>query len=357
MGLFAKLLKRKGQMRPRRMGMLSGLAGLKDRMRPRRNMMFGGGRQLNPFLVVNNLPRKDGFLPPISKLPPQPGGNRAFLDRLIDQPIDANIGPIVGGGLNPILGGSDYMPKVNPGMTQPIDVGGPVDPAPGMGPIMTQPIANPGQPQPIDSGPKPIDYSGYLDFYKNPPVPGRVAAPVPPSTSKPLPVMPGALSMSTGGGVNVGDLAVSAARGAYKAKTAPLQLAATVSNVIAPNTKLSRGLSKLATPFAAGGEADSSEFPDLSGDGKITQKDILMGRGVIKMQEGGDPALVDNDADFRNAQNALMNYRNFYASQPTGFQQFLPNPDDLYGDDQMSGDIDMMLQDLDSPEKKARTLR
>ena len=37
-------------------------------------------------------------------------------------------------------------------MTQPIDVGGPVDPAPGMGPIMTQPIANPGQPQPIDSG-------------------------------------------------------------------------------------------------------------------------------------------------------------------------------------------------------------
>ena len=71
------------------------------------------------------------------------------------------------------------------------------------------------------------------------------------------------------------------------------------------------------------------------------------------MQEGGDPALVDNDADFRNAQNALMNYRNFYASQPTGFQQFLPNPDDLYGDDQMSGDIDMMLQDLDSPEKKS----
>ena len=104
MGLFAKLLKRKGQMRPRRMGMLSGLAGLKDRMRPRRNMMFGGRRQLNPFLVMNNLPRKDGFLPPISKLPPQPGGNKAFLDRLIDQPIDANIGPIVGGGLNPILG-------------------------------------------------------------------------------------------------------------------------------------------------------------------------------------------------------------------------------------------------------------
>ena len=29
--------------------------------------------------------------------------------------------------------------------------------------------------------------------------------------------------------------------------------------------------------FGGGGAA----FPDLSGDGKVTQKDILMGRGVI----------------------------------------------------------------------------
>ena len=28
-------------------------------------------------------------------------------------------------------------------------------------------------------------------------------------------------------------------------------------------------------------------FPDLSGDGKVTQKDILMGKGVIKMKKGG----------------------------------------------------------------------
>ena len=41
-----------------------------------------------------------------------------------------------------------------------------------------------------------------------------------------------------------------------------------------------------------GGEAS---FPDLSGDGKVTQKDILMGRGVIKKAEGGeiDMALQD----------------------------------------------------------------
>ena len=37
--------------------------------------------------------------------------------------------------------------------------------------------------------------------------------------------------------------------------------------------------------FAKGGAA----FPDLSGDGQVTQKDILMGRGVIPMREGGSP--------------------------------------------------------------------
>ena len=36
---------------------------------------------------------------------------------------------------------------------------------------------------------------------------------------------------------------------------------------------------------AKGGEAE--KFPDLSGDGKVTQKDILIGRGVIQKQEGG----------------------------------------------------------------------
>ena len=36
--------------------------------------------------------------------------------------------------------------------------------------------------------------------------------------------------------------------------------------------------------MANGGEA---KFPDFSGDGKITQKDILMGRGVIKKAKGG----------------------------------------------------------------------
>ena len=34
----------------------------------------------------------------------------------------------------------------------------------------------------------------------------------------------------------------------------------------------------------------SAKFPDLSGDGKVTQKDILMGRGVIKRKNGGAAA-------------------------------------------------------------------
>ena len=34
-------------------------------------------------------------------------------------------------------------------------------------------------------------------------------------------------------------------------------------------------------------KANGGAFPDLSGDGKITQKDILMGRGVIKKKLGG----------------------------------------------------------------------
>ena len=34
-------------------------------------------------------------------------------------------------------------------------------------------------------------------------------------------------------------------------------------------------------------EDGQGKFPDLSGDGEVTMKDILMGRGVIKKAEGG----------------------------------------------------------------------
>jgi len=45
----------------------------------------------------------------------------------------------------------------------------------------------------------------------------------------------------------------------------------------------SRALDKSRTRFNKGGEA----FPDLSGDGEVTQKDILIGKGVIKKAKGG----------------------------------------------------------------------
>ena len=31
----------------------------------------------------------------------------------------------------------------------------------------------------------------------------------------------------------------------------------------------------------------AKKFPDLTGDGKVTQKDILIGKGVIKKKDGG----------------------------------------------------------------------
>ncbi len=43
---------------------------------------------------------------------------------------------------------------------------------------------------------------------------------------------------------------------------------------------------RMPTGMKLGGTA-SKKFPDLSGDGKVTQKDILMGKGVIKKQAGG----------------------------------------------------------------------
>jgi hypothetical protein len=64
---------------------------------------------------------------------------------------------------------------------------------------------------------------------------------------------------------------------------------------------------------AAGGGA--SKFPDLSGDGKVTQKDILIGRGVIEKQEGGgigsmmpaeDMAMMPQEGLDPLAQDVLM---------------------------------------------------
>ena len=48
----------------------------------------------------------------------------------------------------------------------------------------------------------------------------------------------------------------------------------------------SRALDKSRTRFNTGDVA-TKKFPDLSGDGEVTQKDILIGKGVIKKAYGG----------------------------------------------------------------------
>jgi hypothetical protein len=47
--------------------------------------------------------------------------------------------------------------------------------------------------------------------------------------------------------------------------------------------KYNSGESKLGLrqPIKTGGPAKKSKFPDHSGDGKITKKDILMAKGII----------------------------------------------------------------------------
>ena len=38
----------------------------------------------------------------------------------------------------------------------------------------------------------------------------------------------------------------------------------------------------------------ASKFPDLTGDGKVTQKDILKGRGVEGMKKGGSAKWIQS---------------------------------------------------------------
>tara|TARA_Y100000114_G_scaffold77094_1_gene70812 strand:- start:779 stop:1687 length:909 start_codon:yes stop_codon:yes gene_type:complete len=295
MGLFSKLLKRRKQMMPSRTGMLRrlrGLGSLKNRMRPARPIFFGGNRSLFPFSSISNLPRRDMPLPP-------------NLDVVTDEPIrDLDIMPR-----------DAVMPKRPPQI--------------GVAPDMTR---------------------------------GNAAL-LPPDIA-PLPPKPMM-------GVNMGM----------------------------PNFMSAGQPPKMVLGMKNGGDADKSDFPDLSGDGKITKKDILIGRGVIEMNMGGDPAdeqaralmseedrMMANmsipgidmpsgsDADMMNYQNAIMNYRRFYEGQPINIQQMLPAPEaiisdpskflgvmqqddirSLLGEDsrEIAADIDMMLQDLNNPEKKS----
>jgi len=98
--------------------------------------------------------------------------------------------------------------------------------------------------------------------------------------------------------------------------------------------------------LAEGGPANKSDFPDLSGDGKVTQKDILIGRGVIEKQEGG--AIVPEEA----AGQVQM------ASEAEGQQVGLDYVADTLGGIDQAEDIESMINAIrgnDMPIEARRT--
>ena len=54
-----------------------------------------------------------------------------------------------------------------------------------------------------------------------------------------------------------------------------------------PYTKKGKAAAKKAKLKMRGGGEVTTGFPDLTGDGKVTRKDILKGRGVQSMMGGG----------------------------------------------------------------------
>jgi hypothetical protein len=67
----------------------------------------------------------------------------------------------------------------------------------------------------------------------------------------------------------------------------------------------------------SGGKAKKKSFPDMSGDGKVTKKDILIAKGVIKkpagpkgMKKGGSTSDTHVTKDGRTVKKGLYYYMN-----------------------------------------------
>jgi hypothetical protein len=81
--------------------------------------------------------------------------------------------------------------------------------------------------------------------------------------------------MKRGGSAGgVGNFAKGAARKAYQAKTAPLQVASRLAQRIAPDSLVAGGLRKAASPFKKGGLA-------IKGQGKAFLKSNGMKKGGL----------------------------------------------------------------------------
>jgi hypothetical protein len=70
------------------------------------------------------------------------------------------------------------------------------------------------------------------------------------------------------------------------------------------------------TGFAKGGKVKKGGFPDLTGDGKVTFKDVLKGRGVIKKKGG----YVDMSEEHEGMESKAEEAKE-YAMEEKGYEE------------------------------------
>jgi hypothetical protein len=104
-------------------------------------------------------------------------------------------------------------------------------------------------------------------------------------------ILPGNINKEETEMIKVGDKTYKVTDGKITEIKTPGNLNKKEIGAIAEANPITRGKTKSkANPGDAGGsiaKLAKGGFPDLSGDGEVTQKDILMGKGVIKMKKGG----------------------------------------------------------------------
>ena len=113
--------------------------------------------------------------------------------------------------------------------------------------------------------------------------------------------------------------------------------------------KEARAKALAANDMAGGGIVSLKEggFPDLSGDGKITRKDILMGRGVVNKQQGGIVSFAQGDpvVDL-NAETRFDVEENLYSPEEAIEVDQVRDVGMVYGPFDMARDIRGILSTL-----------
>jgi hypothetical protein len=84
-------------------------------------------------------------------------------------------------------------------------------------------------------------------------------------------------------------------------------------------------------------------FPDLSGDGQVTRKDILMGRGVLPMQEGGMVPMAMGAPEAPAGLPAAVGAPGPEQVDPALMQQMLQQAATQFADVEQAGDYEEMM--------------